>query len=229
MSTLTSVGGMAPLVFMPGSGSELYRGLGSVVVGGLVVSTFFTLILVPLLLSLLLDLQARLGWTRRDTLPEGGSRALGTPAALLLLAALSSVLPGCTGARANRPHTDLASRIAEQALNALPPAGQSVRLEPGESRVAAALADRLDELEQLGGGPSSFIASGLASPREGLDGRPAATRSLSLEAALDAALENNLGVRIARYRDDAAREQALCSGRRLRYDAVRRPHVRKGR
>lgn len=51
MGTLTSVGGMLPLVLMPGSGSELYRGLGAVVVGGLVVSTVFTLVLVPLLLG----------------------------------------------------------------------------------------------------------------------------------------------------------------------------------
>jgi HAE1 family hydrophobic/amphiphilic exporter-1 len=61
MSTLTSLGGMAPLVLMPGSGSELYRGLGSVVLGGLLVSTIFTIVLVPLLLSLVLDLQAALG------------------------------------------------------------------------------------------------------------------------------------------------------------------------
>jgi HAE1 family hydrophobic/amphiphilic exporter-1 len=51
MTTLTSVGGMLPLVLMPGSGSELYRGLGAVVVGGLVVSTLFTLVLVPVLLG----------------------------------------------------------------------------------------------------------------------------------------------------------------------------------
>ena len=55
MSTLTSAGGMAPLVLMPGSGSELYRGLGSVVVGGLLVSTIFTIFLTPLLLSLVLE------------------------------------------------------------------------------------------------------------------------------------------------------------------------------
>lgn len=54
MSTLTSVGGMLPLVFMPGAGSELYRGLGAVIVGGLVISTIFTLILVPVILSLML-------------------------------------------------------------------------------------------------------------------------------------------------------------------------------
>ncbi|MEM1423730.1 MAG: efflux RND transporter permease subunit, partial [Planctomycetota bacterium] len=53
MSTLTSVGGMLPLVLMPGSGSELYRGLGAVVVGGLLVSTVFTLVLVPVVLSTL--------------------------------------------------------------------------------------------------------------------------------------------------------------------------------
>ena len=36
MTTLTSVFGMLPLVLAPGAGSELYRGLGAVVVGGLV-------------------------------------------------------------------------------------------------------------------------------------------------------------------------------------------------
>ena len=57
MSVATSVGGMLPLVLFPGAGSEMYRGLGSVVVGGLIVSTVFTLILVPLLFSLVLDMQ----------------------------------------------------------------------------------------------------------------------------------------------------------------------------
>lgn len=56
MSALTSVGGMLPLVLFPGAGSELYRGLGSVVVGGLLVSTVFTLILCPLLFSLVLQM-----------------------------------------------------------------------------------------------------------------------------------------------------------------------------
>jgi HAE1 family hydrophobic/amphiphilic exporter-1 len=62
MSTFTSVGGMLPLVLMPGSGSELYRGLGSVVVGGLLVSTIFTLLLVPMLLSLVFDIAAAMGF-----------------------------------------------------------------------------------------------------------------------------------------------------------------------
>ncbi|MFG0258280.1 MAG: efflux RND transporter permease subunit [Phycisphaerales bacterium JB043] len=61
MSTLTSVGGMAPLVLFPGAGSEMYRGLGSVVIGGLLVSTIFTLVLVPLLLSLTVQMRQGLG------------------------------------------------------------------------------------------------------------------------------------------------------------------------
>ncbi len=52
MSTLTSVFGMLPLLLMPGSGTELYRGLASVIVGGMLVSTVFTLLLLPSLLKL---------------------------------------------------------------------------------------------------------------------------------------------------------------------------------
>jgi len=60
MSVSTSLCGMLPLVLFPGAGSELYRGLGSVVVGGLAVSTFFTLFLVPALFSLVLDARTAL-------------------------------------------------------------------------------------------------------------------------------------------------------------------------
>lgn len=52
MSTLTSVFGMLPLVLFPGAGSELYRGLGSVVVGGLALSAVLTLAIIPPLLTL---------------------------------------------------------------------------------------------------------------------------------------------------------------------------------
>ncbi|MEW4451397.1 efflux RND transporter permease subunit [Bremerella sp. JC817] len=55
MTTMTTVLGLMPLVLFPGSGSELYRGLGSVVLGGLLVSTFLTLVLVPSLFSLTVE------------------------------------------------------------------------------------------------------------------------------------------------------------------------------
>jgi HAE1 family hydrophobic/amphiphilic exporter-1 len=58
MSTLTSVFGMMPLVIFPGAGSELYRGLGSVVVGGLSLSAILTLLIVPPLLAVFLPRQA---------------------------------------------------------------------------------------------------------------------------------------------------------------------------
>lgn len=56
MTTGTTVLGLMPLVLFPGAGSELYRGLGSVVLGGLVVSTFFTLVFVPTLFTLAMRL-----------------------------------------------------------------------------------------------------------------------------------------------------------------------------
>ncbi len=52
MSTLTSVAGMMPLVVFPGAGSELYRGLGSVVVGGLSLSAVLTLLIIPPMLAM---------------------------------------------------------------------------------------------------------------------------------------------------------------------------------
>lgn len=52
MSTLTSLFGLVPLVIFPGAGSELYRGIGTVVFGGLALSTIATLMIVPPLLSL---------------------------------------------------------------------------------------------------------------------------------------------------------------------------------
>ena len=73
MSVITSAVGMMPLVLFPGAGSELYRGLGSVVIGGLVVSTIFTLFLVPTFLSLAMDLSDWLGRQMRG----GGNAGAG--------------------------------------------------------------------------------------------------------------------------------------------------------
>ena len=54
MSATTSLFGLLPLVLATGSGSELYRGLGSVILGGLAVSTLLTLFVVPALLAFLI-------------------------------------------------------------------------------------------------------------------------------------------------------------------------------
>lgn len=52
MSTLTSIFSMLPLLLFPGEGSVIYRGMAAVIVGGMSVSTIFTLILLPSLLQL---------------------------------------------------------------------------------------------------------------------------------------------------------------------------------
>ena len=64
MTTATTVFGMLPLVTSTGSGSELYRGLGSAVLGGLATSALFTLILIPIIFSLWVDLVAKI--TRQE-------------------------------------------------------------------------------------------------------------------------------------------------------------------
>ncbi len=43
---------MLPLLLAPGAGSVIYRGLAAVIVGGMCVSTLFTLLLLPALLRL---------------------------------------------------------------------------------------------------------------------------------------------------------------------------------
>ncbi|KAA9131289.1 efflux RND transporter permease subunit [Marinihelvus fidelis] len=52
MSTFTSIFGMLPLLLLPGQGSVIYRGLAAAIVGGMVFSLFFTLLLLPALLRL---------------------------------------------------------------------------------------------------------------------------------------------------------------------------------
>lgn len=75
MTTGTTVLGLLPLVLFPGAGSELYRGLGSVVLGGLMVSTAFTLIFVPALFSLAMRIvgQQHVQVDHRWDLPESSS------------------------------------------------------------------------------------------------------------------------------------------------------------
>lgn len=49
MSTLTTVLGLAPLALIPGEGAELRVPLAVPVIGGLIISTVLTLVVVPVL------------------------------------------------------------------------------------------------------------------------------------------------------------------------------------
>jgi multidrug efflux pump subunit AcrB len=59
MSTITTVFGIAPLVLIPGAGTELYRGIGAIVLFGLLFSTLVTLVFMPSLLMLVFSLTGK--------------------------------------------------------------------------------------------------------------------------------------------------------------------------
>ncbi len=81
MTAVAAVIGLLPLVVSSGAGSELYRGLGAVMIGGLSLSTVFTLVLIPVLFTLWFDVRAGLAralarvWNGR--LPSGRQPAGG--------------------------------------------------------------------------------------------------------------------------------------------------------
>jgi multidrug efflux pump subunit AcrB len=55
MSTLTTICGLSPLVFMPGAGTELYRGVGTIVLFGILGSAIVSLTMLPALTVTALD------------------------------------------------------------------------------------------------------------------------------------------------------------------------------
>ncbi len=58
MTTLTSLAGLLPMVLSTGDGSELYRGVGTIVLGGLTLATALSLFVVPSLFVLLWRLRS---------------------------------------------------------------------------------------------------------------------------------------------------------------------------
>lgn len=60
MTTATTLMGLSPLVFLPGAGTELYRGLGAIVLFGLAFSALITLTFLPCLLASWLRLVERI-------------------------------------------------------------------------------------------------------------------------------------------------------------------------
>jgi multidrug efflux pump subunit AcrB len=59
MTTLTTICGLSPLVFIPGEGTELYRGVGAIVLFGLAGAATVTLTFLPALTVFVL------GWRQR--------------------------------------------------------------------------------------------------------------------------------------------------------------------
>ena len=69
MSTITTIFGLAPLVFIPGEGTELYRGVGAIVLFGLAGAAIVTLTFLPALTVWVLSLSER----RRDAREQRSS------------------------------------------------------------------------------------------------------------------------------------------------------------
>jgi multidrug efflux pump subunit AcrB len=66
MSTLTTICGLSPLVFMPGAGTELYRGVGAIVLFGILGAAIVSLTMLPALTVTVLE------WRK----PSGSEAAL---------------------------------------------------------------------------------------------------------------------------------------------------------
>ena len=50
---------MLPLVISPGPGSEIYRGLGSIILGGLALSSVFVIFVIPSLLMFFIKMERK--------------------------------------------------------------------------------------------------------------------------------------------------------------------------
>ncbi len=60
MTTCTTLMGLSPLVFIPGAGTELYRGLGAIVLFGLAFTALITLTFLPAMLVFVLNVSERM-------------------------------------------------------------------------------------------------------------------------------------------------------------------------
>lgn len=60
VTTVTSIAGLVPMVMVPSAGTELYRGLGLVVLCGLLISSLVTVTVLPVVMSLVFRMSDRL-------------------------------------------------------------------------------------------------------------------------------------------------------------------------
>jgi multidrug efflux pump subunit AcrB len=59
MSTITTLCGLSPLVLIPGAGTELYRGVGAIVMFGIIGAALVTLTMLPALTVIVLNLRRK--------------------------------------------------------------------------------------------------------------------------------------------------------------------------
>jgi len=74
MTTVTTLVGLGPLVFIPGAGTELYRGVGAIVLFGLAFSTVITLTFLPAFLISIMTITERFRRTTSED-PDAAATA----------------------------------------------------------------------------------------------------------------------------------------------------------
>jgi hydrophobic/amphiphilic exporter-1 (mainly G- bacteria), HAE1 family len=135
MTTSAMIFGMLPLFFAIGEGAEMRAPMARAVVGGLITSTLLTLIVVPVVYSILDDVGA---WLLRGRRRHARSAA----AALSLLLAAAIVLGGAAPASAQGPFAVSASQAAAAATPQAPAPG--VRIITLEEALSIAAAQNRD-------------------------------------------------------------------------------------
>jgi HAE1 family hydrophobic/amphiphilic exporter-1 len=134
MTTTAMIFGMLPLFFALGEGAEFRAPMARAVVGGLITSTLLTLIVVPVVYTILDDVSAWL-LGRKKHVAAVSTAALSV--ALLIAAAQPVSAQHDTGSAAASPARSLALQV-EQAANATAPAGVKVLTLDQALAVAAA-------------------------------------------------------------------------------------------
>jgi len=79
MSACTSICALMPLVISTGSGSEMYRGIGSVLLGGLALSTVFTLFVIPALLAFFIGFEKKRQNDAGESIPAASTYSHSKP------------------------------------------------------------------------------------------------------------------------------------------------------
>ena len=74
MTTMAMIFGMMPIALGIGAGAELRSSMGVVLIGGLITSTFLTLVIVPLVYLLIDSLQTR--WKNKKSTGESGGQTI---------------------------------------------------------------------------------------------------------------------------------------------------------
>jgi len=136
MTTSAMIFGMLPLFFALGKGAEFRAPMARAVVGGLITSTMLTLIVVPVVYSILDDVSGWLFGRKKRAAAAAQAAAVGV--ALVLLAGATSTfaqVPAPVGAAAAREPVagPIAASIAASVRAELaPPAGRTAGAQPGQ-------------------------------------------------------------------------------------------------